>query len=93
MFQKGSRYEAVADAIYTASDGRQIRYKRLRAIPLPPAFQVYAVRAGDRLDLVAFQFYQDPEQFWRICDANRALRPQDLVSETGRRLSIPQPRS
>ena len=27
---------------------------------------------------MANRFYGDPEQFWRICDANRTLRPDDL---------------
>lgn len=89
MFAKGSRYETVADAIYTGGD-RQILYKRLRILPLPPALQTCRVAAGDRLDLISFRFYQDPEQYWRICDANRALLPDDLVSELGRQLSIPQ---
>jgi nucleoid-associated protein YgaU len=93
MFVRGSRYENVAEAINAGPGGRQISYKRLRLIPLPPAFQVYRVTAGDRLDLVAFHFYQDPEQYWRICDANRALLPEDLMREAGRRLSIPQPQS
>ena len=42
----------------------------------------------DRLDLVAFRYFQDPEQFWRICDANGALWPDDLL-EPGNVLLIP----
>jgi hypothetical protein len=33
----------------------------------------------------------DPELFWRICDANRALRPEALTEEIGRRLRITMP--
>lgn len=93
MFVRGSRYENVADAVYAGTNGRKILYKRLRPIPLPPGFQTYKVAAADRLDLIAFHFYQDPEQYWRICDANRALLPEDLVSEPGTRLRVPQPQS
>jgi hypothetical protein len=89
MFVRGSRYEAVADAIYNGA-GRPIVYKRLRILQQPPALQIHRVAAGDRLDLIAFRFYQDPEQYWRFCDANRALLPEDLVSEVGRQLSLPQ---
>jgi hypothetical protein len=32
----------------------------------------------------------DPEQFWRICDANDALDPYALVVP-GRRLTVPMP--
>jgi hypothetical protein len=33
----------------------------------------------------------DPEQFWRICDANNAMYPPDLVAEPGQRLRVPVP--
>ena len=89
MFFRGSRYERVADAVYTASGGREIPYKRLRIIPDTITLQEYVVRQRDRLDLIAFNFHNDPEQFWRICDANKAFLPDDLTSESGRRLLIP----
>lgn len=89
MFARGSRYETVPDAIYRTPAGREILYKRLRLIPDPAVLQTFQVAAGDRLDLIAFRFYQDPEQYWRICDANRALLPADLTGEVGRRLRIP----
>jgi hypothetical protein len=89
MFAKGSRYETVPDAVYNTPAGREIVYKRLRLIPDPPALQAHRVTAGDRLDLIAFRFYQDPEQYWRLCDGNRALLPDDLTREVGRRLRIP----
>jgi hypothetical protein len=90
MFAKASRYETVADAVWTDPARREIVYKRLRVIPPPgPAVQGHLVSRGDRLDLIAFRFYRDPEQFWRICDGNIAMRPDDLVAELGRRLVIP----
>ena len=90
MFYRGSRYEAVADATRDTADGRTIRYKRTRFIPETAEMFSHKLAQGERLDLVAWRFYRDPEQFWRICDANRALRPRDL-EETARRLSIPMP--
>jgi len=90
MFAPGSRYEQVKDASYTTGDGRAIRYKRLRPLPGPgPAQSFHAVAQGDRLDLLAYGAYRDPEQFWRLCDANHALRPDDLLAVAGRRLAIP----
>ena len=71
----------------TTLGGRSRGVRRL--IPDPAALQTHQVAAGDRLDLIAFRFYQDPEQYWRICDANRALLPEDLTREVGRRLRIP----
>ena len=33
----------------------------------------------------------DPERFWQICDANRAMWPDDLTQTVGRRLRITLP--
>ena len=42
----------------------------------------------ERLDHVAGRAFGDPEQFWRICDVNSELRPDDLEMP-GRRITIP----
>jgi hypothetical protein len=91
MFFRGSRYESVPNTELTTRDGRVIRYKRIRFIPDARGVLGHLVAQGDRLDLIAYRFYRDPEQFWRICDANLALRPEDLVAKPGRRLLIPIP--
>lgn len=91
MFFRGSRYESVPNAELTTREGRVIRYKRIRFVPDACGVLGHLVALGDRLDLIAYRVYRDPEQFWRICDANLALRPEDLVAEPGRRLLIPIP--
>ena len=45
---------------------------------------------GDRLDRVAADAFGDPSSRGGFCDANGALDPDELVSEIGRRLVIPQ---
>ncbi|HZT57821.1 MAG TPA: LysM domain-containing protein, partial [Pyrinomonadaceae bacterium] len=50
----------------------------------------HTVTQGERLDQIAAQYLGDPEQFWRICDANGALRPEELL-ETGRRVRLTLP--
>ena len=70
-------------------DGRQHPYVLLR--PFPPAAptqQQHEFAEHERLDVLAFRFFGDPEQFWRICDANRTLQPESL-EVVGRRLRIP----
>lgn len=89
MFFKGSRYANVAEAEITETNGRVIRYKRIRFIPETPAIQQHTVVQGERLDVIAHQYYRDPELFWRICDANNAMLPDGLVAEAGRRILIP----
>lgn len=59
---------------------------RLRAEP--PATTRHRVAAGERLDLVAYQYYGDPHQYWRIADANPAA-DVDALEEPGLDLGIP----
>jgi hypothetical protein len=88
MFFRNSRYLVVPDAIFVDRSGREIVYKLLRPIPMPPAQQGHTVAQGERLDRIAFRHYGDPEQFWRIADANLALHPEELTDEVGRVLGI-----
>jgi hypothetical protein len=90
MFDRGSRYEQVPQAVYTRPDGRGIRYVLLRLTPAPAAAAAaHLVAETDRLDLLANRYYGDPLQFWRICDANEALRPDDLTATVRARIRIP----
>jgi hypothetical protein len=90
MFFKGSRYENVETARFTTATGQVVRFKRLRLIPEEtPAQLAVVVNQGERLDHIAHRIYQDPELFWRICDANLALWPDDLVAVPGRVIKIP----
>lgn len=96
MFTPSSRYYAVEKAEHAAPDGRIIVYVRRRFIPssegtIPLA--EHRVSNGDRLDNVTARYLGDPEQFWRVVDANSAMRPDDLTAEVGRVLTIPLPRA
>jgi hypothetical protein len=46
---------------------------------------------GDRLDNLTAKYLGDPEQFWRLCDANNALQPEELTDTVGRRVRITMP--
>ncbi len=89
MFFKGSRYEKVPEDQFTDPSGRIIHYKRIRFIPITPASLGHTVLQGQRLDTIAFTYYRDPERFWRICDANLATWPDDLLAENGKVILIP----
>jgi hypothetical protein len=88
VFFKGSRYARVPDAIITDASGREIRYKTIRFITDPLPIAGHRVMNDERLDHIAWQQFRDAERFWRICDANRALWPPDLLEE-GAILRIP----
>jgi hypothetical protein len=94
LFPPTSRYYGIAAAQLTLPDGTVIAFLRRRFVPPPENFALlfeHVVAAGDRLDNLAAQYLGDPLQYWRICDANRAIRPDDLTAEVGRRLRITQP--
>ena len=91
LFAPNSRYQATETATYTTSDGRTVAYLRRRFVPQPDQLvQVaqYTVTQADRLDIIAARFLGDATLFWRICDANRALRPEDLLAIVGAVLRI-----
>lgn len=79
MLFKGSRYENVDTNTITDSSGRQIVYLEIRFIPETEGVVGYTVKQGDRLDLISNRSYRDPQRFWRICDANLAMWPDDLL--------------
>ena len=89
MFFKGSRYANVAEGEIEAQ-GRVVRYKLTRFIPPTRALAAHPVARGERLDHLAFGHYRDSERFWRICDANLAFWPPDLVAVVGRVLLVPR---
>ena len=93
-FPPNSRYYNLDTEQLVAPDGRVITYLERRFVPPPESFallQTYVVVEGDRLDTVTARFLSDPTLFWRLCDANRAMRPRELTATIGRRLRITLP--
>jgi hypothetical protein len=100
-FPPNSRYFGLGTATRTTVDGKKVIYLLRRFLPPPERFallQTHTVKEGDRLDNVTAQYLGDPEQFWRLCDANRAMHPDELTevwrlqtSTPGAKLRIPLP--
>ena len=93
-FPPTSRYAAVAVVTHTNPDGSEITYLRRRFLPQPDRFsllQYHTVAQGERLDNIAAQYLGDPTLFWRLCDANNALKPGELTETLGRKLRITMP--
>jgi len=94
IFPPTSRYATTPIATWRRPDGTPVAYLTRRFVPAPEGFatlQWHRVLQGQRLDTIAAQYLGDPEQFWRLCDANRALRPQELTDTVGRQLRITLP--
>lgn len=94
LFTITSRYYTVGTAQLTTPDGKTIVYLRRRLVPPPEDFvtlQEHHVVAGDRLDNVTAEYLGDPEQFWRLCDANNAMEPEELTESPGLTIRITLP--
>lgn len=95
MFAMGSRYASLATCKYTDAAGNVARYVSRRFLPSGDSFQLlllHTVMKGERLDNDTAEYMDDPQQFWRIADANEAMSPFDLVEEPGSliRITLPQ---
>jgi hypothetical protein len=93
-FLPTSRYYSVGTAVHTRPDGEEIVYLRRRFVPGPENFhllQEHVVTEGERHDTLAAQLLGEPGQFWRLCDANGAVRPNELLEPVGRRIRITLP--
>jgi hypothetical protein len=96
MFETTSRYYKLSTAAFENPDGRKIAYVLRRFLPqgssLPLLVEVTVVQ-GDRLDLITARTLGDPEQFWRVADANDAMNPPDLTAEPGETVRVPIPQA
>jgi len=93
-FPATSRYYGIETATLETSDGKTIIYLRRRFVPPPERFATlleHTIVQGDRLDNLAAHYLGDPEQFWRICDANAVMRPEELTETVGTRFRITLP--
>lgn len=89
-----SRYYGVETAELVLRDGKTVVYLRRRFVPSAGRFQLrqfHSVTEGERLDHITARYLGDPEQFWRICDANSAMRPEELTETIGRKIRITLP--
>lgn len=93
-FPPTSRYHDVEVAQLELADGRTVSYLRRRVVPPPEQHALlreHVVRQGERLDQIAATYLGDPEQFWRVADANGAMAPEELTRDAGTRLRITLP--
>jgi len=93
-FEADSRYHGLETSQWTRPDGVPVSFVRRRFIPPPEAHRLlreHVVASGDRIDNLAARYLDDPQQYWRLCDANGAIRPEDLTDTVGKRLRVTLP--
>jgi hypothetical protein len=92
-FPTGSRYAGLSLAEIEVGD-ETVRYVTRRFVPRPDGFATvgeHIVTQGERTDTIAAALLGDPEQYWRLCDANNVARP-DALAKVGRhvRMTLPE---
>ena len=71
MFASDSRYANLAPYTVTMPNGQVVTATRVYQSPAQVPLAGYHTKAqGDRLDLIAARYLQDPTLFWQLCDAN-----------------------
>ncbi len=95
LYPPNSRYYGQPTLTFTGPDGTPIAYLSQRFVPQPDTLSLvrtHSVVQGDRIDNIASSAFNDPQLYWRICDANNAMRPSKLTQTIGTllRLTLPQ---
>lgn len=87
MFDPKSRYAGLET--YTGKDarGRQVVIVPPAPSPIQTPLGVHLLRQGERLDLLAHNYLDNPAGFWRICEINEVMLAEALTEQ--REISIP----
>lgn len=96
IVSRKSRYAGTTTSLLAEPGEVVVQYLRRRIVPqsddVLELVRIDPRRGGMRLDLLAARLVSDPEQFWRLLDANDGIDPFDFVEETrDRPLRIPHP--
>jgi hypothetical protein len=87
MFDSKSRYAKAETYGVTDARGREVKV----VAPPPPPEQVqlgiHLLKQGERLDLLAAKYLNDPAGYWRIAEQNNVMLPEALTE--AREIEIP----
>lgn len=92
-FPLNSRYHGLPTSEYVSQGDRRIMYLQRRFLPRSDAFQTiqfHSLSDGDRLDLIAASYFGDSLLYWRLCDSNGAMRPEDLLARDQIAITLPE---
>jgi hypothetical protein len=80
LYEKSSRYLQNAEVI-EVTDAQGRKAKRLGRAKRPAERELgeHIRREGQRLDHLANYYLRDPHAFWRICELNDVLLPDQLA--------------
>jgi hypothetical protein len=90
-FPANSRYNGQPLLTHVDAQGREIAYLSRRIVPPGDRFatvQTHTVQQQERLDNISARHFGDAEQWWRLADANGAIRPGELTETPGAKLRV-----
>jgi hypothetical protein len=87
MFDPKSRYAKAETYVVTDARDREVTI----VVPPPPPEQaqlgIHLLKQGERLDLLAAKYLNDPAGYWRIAEQNDVMLPEALTE--AREIEIP----
>ena len=93
-FPENSRYYGVQVTTLELPGMESIAYLKRRLVPAPESYSIireHTVVEGDRVDNLAAQYLGDPELYWRLCDANGVMRPDELTENVDDKVAVTLP--
>lgn len=93
-FPTNSRYHGIEITTLQQEGRERVAYLKRRFVPPAENFatiQEHRVVEGDRVDNLAAHYFSDPELYWRLCDANCVMRPDELTEKAGAAVAITLP--
>lgn len=94
IYAPNSRYRWMPMRIVESSDGTRTEFVGRRIIPARSRYRAlthYRTAGDERIDTIAAEVFNDPELYWRICDANGDADPAIATTPAGRLVVIPLP--
>lgn len=94
VFPENSRYHGVETVTLEQPGKEPVAHLKRRFVPAPGRYSIlreHTVVEGDRADNLAAQHLGDPELYWRLCDANVVMHPEELTETTGDKVLITLP--
>ncbi len=87
MVDANSRYVNAATCVVTDARGRQVTVIVPPSPPEQVQLGIHLLKQGERLDLLASTYLNDPAGFWHIAEQNNVMLPEALTE--AREIEIP----
>ena len=87
MFDPKSRYVKAKTMEVTDKRGRVVKVVVPPPPPEPLLLGLHLLKQGERLDLLAARYLNDPAGYWRIAEQNDVMLPEALTE--AREIEIP----